>query len=80
MKFSVSPERLSSPFLESNLRAANQTSGWVFFSTNSKALEGKKSIKGILKEINEEFVIVESENLVAVPKDKIKSANLDGEI
>lgn len=46
----------------------------------TKAIDGKKSIKGILKEVNEEFVTVESENLVAVPKDKIKSANLDGEI
>lgn len=46
----------------------------------TKAIEGKKSIKGILKEVIEGAVLVETDTLVTVPKDKIKSANLDGEI
>ena len=46
----------------------------------TKAIEGKKSIKGILKEVNEENVIVEADTLISIPKDKIKSANIEGEI
>lgn len=46
----------------------------------TKAIEGKKSIKGILKAVNEDSVTIEEETLVTVSKDKIKSANLDGEI
>lgn len=45
-----------------------------------KAIEGKKSIKGILKEVNEENIIVEADTLISIPKDKIKSANIEGEI
>ncbi len=47
-----------------------------------KSFDGKKNIKGILKEVNEETVVVEYEagNLFTIPKDKIKSANLEGEI
>ena len=47
-----------------------------------KSFEGKKSVKGILKEVNEESIIVEYENekVLNIPKDKIKSANLEGEI
>lgn len=46
----------------------------------TKAIEGKKSIKGILKEVNEENIIVELDTLISIPKDKIKSANIEGEI
>ena len=46
----------------------------------NKSLDGKKIIKGILKEVNEDSIILESENLITIPKDKIKSANLEGEI
>lgn len=46
----------------------------------TKAIEGKKSIKGILKEVNEENIIVEADTLISIPKDKIKSANIEGEI
>jgi ribosome maturation factor RimP len=46
----------------------------------NKALDGKKNIKGILKEVNEDSIVLESENLITIPKDKIKSANLEGEI
>ena len=47
-----------------------------------KSFEGKKSVKGTLKEVNEDSVIVEYENdkVINIPKDKIKSANLEGEI
>lgn len=46
----------------------------------TKAIDGKKSIKGILKEVNEENIIVEADTLISIPKDKIKSANIEGEI
>ncbi|AGX42437.1 ribosome maturation factor RimP [Clostridium saccharobutylicum] len=46
----------------------------------TSSFNGMKSIKGILKASEEEFVIVEDENEVKIPRDKIKSANLEGEI
>lgn len=46
----------------------------------NKTLDGKKNIKGILKEVNEDSIVLESENLITILKDKIKSANLEGEI
>lgn len=46
----------------------------------NKALDGKKNIKGILKEVNEDSIVLELDNLITIPKDKIKSANLEGEI
>ena len=48
----------------------------------TKSFEGRKNVKGLLKEVNEDSIIIEIEenNLFAVPKDKIKSANLEGEI
>ncbi|MEG0296011.1 MAG: ribosome maturation factor RimP [Clostridium sp.] len=46
----------------------------------TKALDGKKNINGILKEATNEAVTVEGEETIVVPMDKIKSANLDGEI
>ena len=46
----------------------------------AKAIDGKKSIKGILKEVNEENIIVETDTLISIPKEKIKSANIEGEI
>lgn len=46
----------------------------------NKALDDKKIIEGILKEVNEESIIVESENDIIIPKESIKSANLKGEI
>ena len=46
----------------------------------TKSLGGKKNIKGILKEVKEDSILVEADTLVEVPKDKIKSANLEGEI
>ena len=47
-----------------------------------KSFEGRKNVKGLLKEVNEDAIVVEIEenNMFTVPKDKIKSANLEGEI
>ena len=46
----------------------------------TKSLNGRKNIKGILKEVNDDSVIIETDDLITIPKDKIKSANLEGEI
>ena len=46
----------------------------------NKALDGKKNITGIFNEVTESSIVLESENLITIPKDKIKSANLEGEI
>ncbi|MCF0149207.1 MAG: ribosome maturation factor RimP [Clostridium sp.] len=48
----------------------------------TKSFEGRKNVKGILKEVTEDSVVVEyeAEKLLTIPKDKIKSANLEGEI
>ena len=51
----------------------------VLVKLNS-SLNGTKSVKGILKTITNESIIVEAETDVEITKDKIKSANLDGEI
>ncbi|WP_195987782.1 ribosome maturation factor RimP [Clostridium sp. D53t1_180928_C8] len=46
----------------------------------TKAIDGKKNVKGILKEVNENNIIIEADTLISIPKDKIKSANIEGEI
>ncbi|EOR27492.1 MULTISPECIES: ribosome maturation factor RimP [Clostridium] len=46
----------------------------------TKSLDGRKNVKGILKEVNDDSIVVEADKLVTIPKDKIKSANLEGEI
>ena len=46
----------------------------------AKAVEGTKTIKGILKENNESSITVEGTEEIIIPKDKIKSVNLEGEI
>ena len=46
----------------------------------TKSVDGKKNIKGILKEVNEDSIVVEADQLINIPKDKIKSANIEGEI
>ena len=46
----------------------------------TKSVDGKKNIKGILKEVNEESIVVEADQLINIPKDKIKSVNIEGEI
>lgn len=44
------------------------------------SLSGHKNIKGILKAVDDESITVEGESELNIPKSKIKSANLDGEI
>ena len=51
----------------------------VLIKTKS-GLEGKKSFNGVLKEITENEIILEGNDNIAIPKDKIKTANIDGEI
>ena len=46
----------------------------------TSSLNGAKNIKGILKGITDESVTVMAEEEIQIPKNKIKSANLDGEI
>lgn len=46
----------------------------------TKSIDVKKNVKGILKEVNDDSIVVEAENLMNIPKDKIKSANIEGEI
>lgn len=46
----------------------------------TSSLNGTKNIKGILKGITDESVTVMAEEEIQIPKNKIKSANLDGEI
>ena len=46
----------------------------------TKSVDGKKNIKGILKEVNEDSIVVEADPLINIPKDKIKSVNIEGEI
>ena len=47
----------------------------------TKALDGNKNFKGILKEVNEDNIVVEANEIkTTIPKDKIKSTNLEGEI
>lgn len=47
----------------------------------TKSIEGKKNIKGILKEVKGETVIIDVDGYdFNIPKDKIKIANLEGEI
>lgn len=46
----------------------------------TSSINGSKSVKGILKDVLEDAIIVEGETEVEIPKDKIKFANLEGEI
>ena len=46
----------------------------------NKAIDNNKSISGILKEVNEDSIVIESEGNIVIPKEDIKSANLNGEI
>lgn len=46
----------------------------------TSSIDGNKSVKGILKEVLTDSIVVEAETEVEIPKDKIKAANLEGEI
>jgi ribosome maturation factor RimP len=51
----------------------------VLVKLNS-SINGVKSVKGILKDVLDDSIVVEGETEAKIPKDKIKSANLEGEI
>ena len=51
----------------------------VLIKTKS-GVEGKKTFKCKLKEVNEDEIIIEGTDNVSIPRDKIKTANIDGEI
>lgn len=46
----------------------------------TSSINGNKSVKGILKEVLTDSIVVEAETEVEILKDKIKAANLEGEI
>jgi ribosome maturation factor RimP len=46
----------------------------------TSSINGSKSIKGILKDVLEDEIVVEGDTEINIPKDKIKNANLEGEI
>ncbi|WP_315067434.1 ribosome maturation factor RimP [uncultured Clostridium sp.] len=46
----------------------------------TSSINGAKTIKGILKDVLENEIVVEGEAEINIPKDKIKNANLEGEI
>lgn len=46
----------------------------------TSSINDVKSVKGILKDVLEENIIVEAETEFEIPMDKIKYANLEGEI
>ncbi len=74
---------VSSPGLNRNLFTESHYKRFVgreIMVKLTKAIDGKKNIKGILKEVNEENIIVEADTLISIPKEKIKSANIEGEI
>jgi ribosome maturation factor RimP len=61
---------------KSNKEALNKV--YISFTKN---IDGNKNIKGILKEVKDDSLLLDVEgNEFSVPKDKIKSANLEGEI
>ncbi|MBE6049461.1 MAG: ribosome maturation factor RimP [Clostridium sp.] len=51
----------------------------VFIKFNG-SLSGMKNIKGVLKAVDADNIVVEGETELTIPKSKIKNANLDGEI
>lgn len=55
--------------------------GSEVFVQFTKAIDGKKNIKGILKEVTIEEIIINSDNEdFNIPKDRVKIANIEGEI
>ncbi len=46
----------------------------------SGAVNGSKNFNGILKGVTEDSIIINNGEDVTIPKNKIKKANLDGEI
>ncbi|GFP75932.1 ribosome maturation factor RimP [Clostridium fungisolvens] len=55
--------------------------GSEVFVKFTKNVDGKKNVKGILEEVTDDtLVIAENSEKFTVPKDKIKSVNIEGEI
>ncbi|WP_300857026.1 ribosome maturation factor RimP [uncultured Clostridium sp.] len=74
---------VSSPGLNRNLFTESHYKRFVgreVLIKLTKAIDGKKNIKGILKEVNEENIMLEADTSISIPKEKIKSANIEGEI
>ena len=46
----------------------------------TSSINGTKSVKGILKDVLEDSIVIDAETEVEILKDKIKFANLEGEI
>ena len=46
----------------------------------SGAINGSKSYTGVLKDVAEDSIVINNGEDVIIPRDKIKKANLDGEI
>ncbi|NRT77142.1 MULTISPECIES: ribosome maturation factor RimP [Clostridium] len=46
----------------------------------TSSLNGVKSVKGVLRDVSEDSILVEGETEIKIPRDKIKAANLEGEI
>ncbi|MBE6086739.1 MAG: ribosome maturation factor RimP [Clostridium beijerinckii] len=46
----------------------------------TSSLNGVKSVKGVLRDVSEDSILVEGETEIKIPRDKIKAANLEGKI
>lgn len=74
---------VSSPGINRNLYKEehfNRFIGKEIFVRFTKTLNGRKNIKGILKSCNDGFIEVDGEDLVKVELEKVKSANLEGDL
>ncbi|WP_024614722.1 ribosome maturation factor RimP [Clostridium sp. Ade.TY] len=74
---------VSSPGINRNLYKEehfNRFIGKEIFVRFTKILNGRKNIKGILKSCNDGFIEVDGEDLVKVELEKVKSANLEGDL
>lgn len=74
---------VSSPGLNRGLYTdehLNKSIGKEVFVKFNGSLSGMKHVKGILKEVNDDSIVVTHEEDLIIPKEKIKQANLDGEI
>ncbi len=74
---------VSSPGINRNLYKEehfNRFIGKEIFVRFTKTLNGRKNIKGILKSCNNGFIEVDGEDLVKVELQKVKSANLEGDL
>lgn len=58
----------------------NKSIGQKVLVKLNKALNGKKTYKGILTKVTETSIFVEENTLVEINKENIKAANIEGEI